>query len=184
MTHKRLLILVLVMILAGCGASSQTATTPTAVPPVETTADEIETETAAPDSTEETINILARCTKLNLNDVTGDTLLATIPDFSSRMVREFEEYRPYVSIQQFRREIGKYVDTAQVAEYEQYVYVPVSPNDSDADTLQQMPGVDDALAEMLIAERPYASNEAFINRLSGSLNAEQLAEAICYLVEA
>lgn len=37
------------------------------------------------------------------------------------MVRKFEEYRPYVSIQQFRREIGKYVDEAMVAAYEQYV---------------------------------------------------------------
>src|SRR5215813_3568963 len=55
--------------------------------------------------------------KLNLNNVTGDQLLATIPNFPNRMVREFQEYRPYVSIQQFRREIGKYVGDAQVAEY-------------------------------------------------------------------
>ncbi len=56
--------------------------------------------------------------------MTGDELLATIPNFGDRMVREFGEYRPYVSIQQFRKEIGKYVDAAQVAEYEKYVYVP------------------------------------------------------------
>jgi len=60
--------------------------------------------------------------------------------FGNRMVREFLEYRPYISIQQFRREIGKYVEEAQVAEYEQYVYVPVNVNESDAATLQQLPG--------------------------------------------
>ena len=71
------------------------------------------------------------------------------------MVREFLEYRPYVSIQQFRQEIGKYVDEAQVAAYEQYVYVPVNVDEADAKTLQQLPGVDEAVAAELIAARPY-----------------------------
>ena len=53
--------------------------------------------------------------KLNLNTVTGDELLGTIPGFGNRMVREFQEYRPYISIQQFRQEIGKYVDAKEVA---------------------------------------------------------------------
>jgi radical SAM superfamily enzyme with C-terminal helix-hairpin-helix motif len=162
------------ILLVSC--SPQAATTPTVA---ESTAEATEV-----DATLDNENILVRCTKLNLNDVTGETLLATIPDFSNRMVREFEEYRPYISIQQFRREIGKYVDEAQVAEYEQYVYVPVNPNDSDAETLQQLPGVDEAMAEMLMVERPYASNEAFLDRLSASLDAGQLAEATCYLAEA
>jgi DNA uptake protein ComE-like DNA-binding protein len=124
----------------------------------------------------------ATCTKLNLNTLTEDQLMSTIPNFSSRMVREFFEYRPYVSIQQFRREIGKYVDDAQVAQYEQYVFVPVDPNNADADTLKQIPGVDDALATSLTAGRPYASNQAFLDVLSKSLNAQQLAEAGCYMV--
>ena len=47
------------------------------------------------------------------------------------------EYRPYVSIRHFRREIGKYVSDEQVAAYEQYVYVPVDPNSADAETLMQ-----------------------------------------------
>jgi hypothetical protein len=39
------------------------------------------------------------------------------------MLREFKEYRPYTSMDQFRREIGKYVDKAEVARLEQYVYI-------------------------------------------------------------
>jgi len=38
-----------------------------------------------------------------------------------KLAHEFEEYRPYSNIEQFRREIGKYVDEAEVARLEQYV---------------------------------------------------------------
>jgi hypothetical protein len=39
------------------------------------------------------------------------------------MLREFKEYRPYKAIEQFRREMGKYVDEAEVARLERYVVV-------------------------------------------------------------
>ena len=120
-------------------------------------------------------------TKLNLNTVTADELTSMIPGFSSRMVREFQEYRPYVSIQQFRREIGKYVDDATVAGYEQYVYVPVDVNQSDADSLMQLSGVDDAVAADLIAGRPYDSNEAFLAQLTQLVSADDAAAAAGYL---
>src|SRR6185503_323333 len=80
-------------------------------------------------------------TKVNLNTASGDDFMAAVPGLGNRMVREFMEYRPYVSIQQFRKEIGKYVDDAQVTAYEKYVYVPIAINDSDSETLQQMPGL-------------------------------------------
>ena len=38
-----------------------------------------------------------------------------------KMVHEFEEYQPYGSMAQFRREIGKYVDENEVARLESYV---------------------------------------------------------------
>ena len=46
-----------------------------------------------------------------------------IPGVGERMRHEFEEYRPYTSMDQFRREIGKYVDDAEVARLEQYVTI-------------------------------------------------------------
>ena len=46
-----------------------------------------------------------------------------IPGVGPRMRHEFEEYRPYTSIAQFRREIGKYVDSTEVARLEQYVRI-------------------------------------------------------------
>jgi DNA uptake protein ComE-like DNA-binding protein len=119
-------------------------------------------------------------TKLNLNTATRDQFL-TVPNVGDRMVREFMEYRPYRSIQQFRREIGKYVSQDQVAAYEQYVYVPVDPNQADAETLRQLPGVDAAVASQLAAARPYASVEAFLAALGQRVSAGQAAAARSYL---
>jgi hypothetical protein len=56
--------------------------------------------------------------KLNLNTASANDFLTGIPGMGNKMVREFEEYRPCRSIQQFRREIGKYVKPEQVAENE------------------------------------------------------------------
>jgi radical SAM superfamily enzyme with C-terminal helix-hairpin-helix motif len=97
------------------------------------------------------------------------------------MVREFMEYRPYASIRQFRREIGKYVSAGQVAEYEKYVYVPISVNESDEATLEQIPGLDEKEAAALIAGRPYTSNDVFIAKLAQYVSQAQLAVAKAYL---
>jgi DNA uptake protein ComE-like DNA-binding protein len=189
--------LFIVLSLVGCGTNSPTqvassTNTPAtqtieATPTVESLSVNEVTEVVVNETTAEATleNVSSgngtTCTKLNLNTLTQDQLMSTIPNFSSRMVREFLEYRPYVSIQQFRREIGKYVDDEQVAQYEQYVFVPVDPNNADADTLKQIPGVDDTLATSLTAGRPYATNQAFLDALSKSLDAQQLVEAGCYL---
>jgi DNA uptake protein ComE-like DNA-binding protein len=59
---------------------------------------------------------------INLNTAT-DAEIMSIPGMGPRMLREFKEYRPYTSMDQFRREIGKYVDKAEVARFEQYVTI-------------------------------------------------------------
>lgn len=147
--------------LADSGTTAQGAVTDTT-----TTASDQMTTTATTSGTTSGDTGVATTAKLNLNTVTEAELLSTIPGFGNRMVREFMEYRPYVSIQQFRREIGKYVDEAQVSEYEKYVYVPVNVNEADADTLMQIPGVDATAADALIAARPYADNGAFLDKLT------------------
>jgi DNA uptake protein ComE-like DNA-binding protein len=119
--------------------------------------------------------------KLNLNTASSSDFLAQIPGLGNRMVHEFEEYRPYKSMQQFRREMGKYVKPEQIAEYEKYVYVPIAENESDAATLQQIPGLDPSEAEALIAGRPYASRDAFLTKLSEKVSAQELAVAKTYM---
>ncbi|HUQ99524.1 MAG TPA: hypothetical protein VM166_08720 [Gemmatimonadaceae bacterium] len=59
---------------------------------------------------------------ININTATDAQILA-IPGMGPRMLHEFKEYRPYKSIEQFRREIGKYVDKAEVARLEQYIVI-------------------------------------------------------------
>jgi DNA uptake protein ComE-like DNA-binding protein len=55
---------------------------------------------------------------INLNTASD---ILTIPGMGKRMLREFKEYRPYKNIEQFRKEIGKYVDKKEVARLEGYV---------------------------------------------------------------
>jgi len=57
---------------------------------------------------------------VNLNIAT-DAEILSIPGVGQRMLREFKEYRPYKSMEQFRREIGKYVSRQEVARLERYV---------------------------------------------------------------
>jgi DNA uptake protein ComE-like DNA-binding protein len=126
-------------------------------------------------------NATHNMTKINLNTASADQFLAAVPGLGNRMVREFQEYRPYISIQQFRQEIGKYVDEAQVTAFEQYVYVPIAINDGDSETLQQIPGLDATEAESLISGRPYATVDDFLSRLSTYISAEELEIAKTYL---
>lgn len=118
--------------------------------------------------------------KIDINKGTEEQF-RTIPDVGDKMVHEFEEYRPYASIQQFRKEIGKYVDSAQVATYEEHIYVPVKANASDAATMMQIPGLDAEEADALISGRPYATQEDFINALSEYVDEAQMATAKVYL---
>lgn len=60
---------------------------------------------------------------INLNTATDEEILL-IPGLGNRMLREFKEYRPYTSLAQFHREIGKYVNDTELARLEQYVMVP------------------------------------------------------------
>ena len=59
---------------------------------------------------------------VNLNTA-SDADILLIPRLGNRMLREFKEYRPYKAIEQFRREIGKYVDKVELARLERYVTI-------------------------------------------------------------
>ncbi len=189
-TYHWLVAVVAALLLAAC--SSQSAPTPAPSSPTSVpvaVANTAVSPTAAPASdtvtkvvATEVPTAMPAVTKINLNTATAEQIL-TVPNAGNRMVREFQEYRPYASISEFRKAIGKYVDAAQVSDYEKYVYVPVSPNNADVATLQQLSGVDQAKAEQLIAARPYADKAAFLKKLGELISAEQ-ANAVATMVEA
>jgi DNA uptake protein ComE-like DNA-binding protein len=59
---------------------------------------------------------------INLNTATDDEILS-IPGAGRRMVREFKEYRPWKTKEQFDREIGKYVGPKETARLWRYVVI-------------------------------------------------------------
>ncbi len=59
---------------------------------------------------------------VNLNTATDDDIL-TIPGAGARMVREFKEYRPWKTKEQFDKEIGKYVGAKEAVRLWRYVVI-------------------------------------------------------------
>jgi len=126
---------------------------------------------------------IATWVKYNLNTATSEQFMG-IPGAGDRFTREFEEYRPYTSIGQFRGEIGKYVSPEEVAAFERYLFVPVAPGEADPDTLQQLPGVNADVAQTLGAEGPFTSIESFLAALDTTITPELVAFAKAYVVSA
>ena len=171
-----MLSLLVILMLTACAATANSQAIATATGP-STSTDSTPIPTAL-----QTEGSASTFSKINLNTGTAQDFL-TIPGMGNRMVNEFFEYRPYTSIQQFEREIGKYVNDEQVAEYEAYVYVPISGNESDAQTLLQIPGLDETEVTTLISGRPYSSNDVFLAKLSQYVSQDQLEVAASYLVK-
>jgi DNA uptake protein ComE-like DNA-binding protein len=59
---------------------------------------------------------------INLNTASDEDLL-TIPGAGPRMVKEFKEYRPWKTREQFDKEIGKYVGPKETARFWRYVVI-------------------------------------------------------------
>ena len=59
---------------------------------------------------------------VNLNTATDEDILS-IPGAGPRMVKEFKEYRPWNTKEQFEKEIGKYVGAKDVARLWRYVVI-------------------------------------------------------------
>jgi len=59
-----------------------------------------------------------------------DAEFLLIPRAGTRMLREFKEYRPWTSFEQFNREIGKYVraNPGEVGRLEQYMFIAIDLN--------------------------------------------------------
>jgi DNA uptake protein ComE-like DNA-binding protein len=118
-TMPTLLSLSAVVALAACSSDANKA--------ADTTAAVTDTATAAVTTASTTTTTTADTSgaaivPVNINTAT-DAEILKIPGVGPRMLREFKEYRPWTSIAQFRREIGKYVDKAEVARLEKYIVI-------------------------------------------------------------
>ncbi len=117
---------------------------------------------------------------LNLNTA-SDAEIMLIPGMSKRMAHEFEEYRPYESIEQFRREIGKYVDDEEVARLERYVFVPVNLNSASREQIMAIPGMSERMAHEFEEYRPYKDLEQFRREIGKYVDADEVARLESYV---
>ena len=77
---------------------------------------------------------------LNLNNASSEEILL-VPGAGRRMAHEFDEYRPYKALVQFRKQIGKYVEDTEVARLEQYIFIPIDLNTASDEVLLTIPGL-------------------------------------------
>jgi len=97
---------------------------------------------------------------INLNTASASEI-RLIPGMSRKMEHEFEEYRPYTSLEQFRREMSKYVDQDEVARLEQFVFVPMNLNAAGNDDFATIPGISKKMIHEFEEYRPYSDMEQF-----------------------
>ena len=97
---------------------------------------------------------------INLNTGTAPEILL-IPRVAKRMTHEFEEYRPWVSMAQFDKEIGKYVDATEVNRLKQYVFIPLDLNTATDDQFKTIPNLAGNMLREFKEYRPWKTKAQF-----------------------
>ena len=118
--------------------------------------------------------------QINLNAATNEEILL-IPGTGNRMLREFREYRPYKTLGQFRKEIGKYVDVKEVARLEQYVFLPVSLNKGSDEDILSIPGAGKRMLREFKEYRPYTNIERFRKEIGKYVDKKEVARLEKYV---
>ncbi len=117
---------------------------------------------------------------INLNTASEEALYM-VPGINGRMVHEFDEYRPYTSMEQFRREIGKYVDEAEVARYAQYVFSPLDLNSATREDFAGIPGASNRMVREFLEYQPYENMEEFRREIGKYVDDDEVARFERYM---
>lgn len=117
---------------------------------------------------------------INVNTATEEEMLL-IPGLGKRMAHEFEEYRPYKTLAQFRREIGKYVDQKEVARLEQYIFIPIKLNTASDEDILSVPGLGKRMLHEFKEYRPYKTLEQFRREIGKYVDKKELARLERYV---
>ena len=118
---------------------------------------------------------------INLNTASREEILL-VPGVGARMAHEFEEYRPYRALAQFRREMGKYVDDDEVTRFERYVFVPINLNTASDEAILSIPGVGRRMLHEFKEYRPYRSIEQFRREIGKYVDDNEVARFERYVV--
>ena len=117
---------------------------------------------------------------VNLNSAAEEEIIL-IPSVGKRMAHEFEEYRPYVALAQFRREIGKYVDDEELARLEQFVFIPIDLNSASDEDILSIPGLGSRMLHEFKEYRPYKNMEQFRREIGKYVDERELARLERYV---
>jgi DNA uptake protein ComE-like DNA-binding protein len=117
---------------------------------------------------------------INLNTASREEILL-IPGVGNRMLREFLEYRPYKALAQFHREIDKYVDDAELARLEQYVFVPIDLNTASDEDILTIPGLGNRMLREFKEYRPYRAMEQFRREIGKYVSKAEVARLERYV---
>ena len=96
-------------------------------------------------------------------------------------MHEFQEYRPYRALAQFRREIGKYVDDKELARLEQYVFVPIDLNTASDSDILSIPGLGQRMLREFKEYRPYKVMEQFRREIGKYVDENEVARLERYV---
>jgi DNA uptake protein ComE-like DNA-binding protein len=109
---------------------------------------------------------------INLNTATPEEILL-VPNAGKRMVREFEEYRPWRTYAQFDKEIGKYIGADKTAQLAQYTFIPVKLNTATDEDILTVPGAGQRMVREFKEYRPWKSKEQFIKEIGKYVGAKE-----------
>ncbi len=101
---------------------------------------------------------------INLNTATPEEILL-VPGAGKRMVREFDEYRPWKTYAQFAKEIGKYVGADGAAKLAQYTFIPVRLNTATDEDILSIPNAGPRMVREFKEYRPWKTREQFMKEI-------------------
>ncbi len=102
---------------------------------------------------------------LNLNTTTAPEILL-VPRIAKQMTREFEEYRPWRTFEQFDREISKYVGVPETNRLKQYVFIPMNLNTGTDEQYKTIPNLPGNMLREFKEYRPWKTKEQFDREIS------------------
>ncbi len=117
---------------------------------------------------------------VNLNTAAAAEIVL-IPGAGKRMAHEFDEYRPWTSFAQFDREIGKYVDAAEVQRLKSYTFIPLKLNTASEADFMTIPGVGKRMAHEFDEYRPWKTQAQFENEIGKYVDEKEVARLWRYV---
>jgi DNA uptake protein ComE-like DNA-binding protein len=118
---------------------------------------------------------------LNLNTATSPEILL-VPKIARRMTIEFAEYRPWKTMAQFDKEIGKYVGQPETDRLKQYVFIPLDLNTATDEQFLTIPNMARRMLVEFKEYRPWKTREQFDREIGKYVGPKETARLWRYVV--